>query len=196
MTVAVGVVQGAPESGVWLAADTMATRGPFVDYDTNKVTLCAEGRVALAISGYLQGQTIAERAIETALTCGANERLSLSVLVRMIRDGYAAVDWTPSREDGAPAYWDQVYLITDGWRIWLIECHLEARLRGRYDAIGSGGEVALGALHVLVGGSENVLDPEHAVQAAIEAANAHSRYCGGGVTKVFVPRPEKELIVP
>lgn len=69
------------------------------------------------------------------------------------------------------------------WRHWLF--HLSSLgnaepEQATYSAVGSGEDVATGALHALTRATD--LKPRELVVAAVEAANDHLITCGGGVT--------------
>lgn len=200
MTVAVGVIE---PGGIYLAADTMVTRGETTEYDATKVFVYGEYGLGFAISGYLHGAQILGDAIHATMDPVTGDQLaarpttlSMRELMHNLRLQLVASGWDPDCENGQPPSWDQAYLITDGASLWAIECHMSARRRRDYDAIGAGMEVALGALHVTRAGGGELFSAEDAAIFAVEACNQHSRYCGGSAKIRYIEKPETEVLVP
>lgn len=198
MTVAAGLIaDGADAPGVWLASDSMAARGETVEYDMSKVIRCADGRIGFVSSGYALGLRLMAEVVESILA--EHPLLVMTELAHQMRAKYEEVGWTPAQQAGAPASWDQHYILTDGLTLWSIGCDLDARRKDHYTAIGGGAEVALGAMHALTRGGlrdpGGDVTPERIIRHAVEAAINHSAYAGGGVKTSFVVRPEFPLVI-
>ena len=187
MTVAVGVFQGTPQPGVWLAADTLAMRGD-TKHHVSKIVRFEGG--AFALSGHMLGKDMGGKVVESCLANGG--LLSMAEFVLKTRAAYEDLSWSPIVSDGTPAWWDQTFLLTDGSSIVTVQCDLNWIDYKEYAVTGCGGEVALGSLHT--SGGQGYTARQRA-DMAVGAACEHSRGCGGKPEVVFMPRG-KRVIVP
>ncbi len=185
MTIAVGVIQGDPTPGVWLAADTLAI-GQGVKHHVRKIQKCVDGTLAFVTAGSLLGRDIARDVVNLR----SPGEMSMVDLARKLRTQYQAFGWKCNPTDGGPEWWDQSFLVTDGSSLWHVACDLHPLEFQGHWAIGNGVEVALGSLHT----SQGRLLSGIRATLAVEAACEYAQYCGGEVESVFVPRGERVLL--
>ena len=96
---------------------------------------------------------------------------------RAIRTDYPYINEQSRSEDKTPfADLDATFLIASPGGIFLVSSNMSVSMFNKYYAIGSGGDFALGALHVLY---EHRSDPVDLVEQAVAAAKAYEGGCGG-----------------
>jgi ATP-dependent HslUV protease, peptidase subunit HslV len=73
---------------------------------------------------------------------------------------------------------DSTFLIASQAGLFCVSANMSVMELAKYQAIGSGAEVALGAIHALY---DMNLSPEEIARKAIRAAMDHNIYCGGDI---------------
>jgi len=94
---------------------------------------------------------------------------------RVLHDRYSFVKDQAGDSDSPFGSLDSHFLVVAPTGIYSVSSDLSVLRIERYFAIGSGAEVAMGAMHALYGGDE---DAEAIARRSVEAAVAHNIHCG------------------
>lgn len=98
---------------------------------------------------------------------------------RDLRKEYPFVNDQPGKESDSPfANLDATFLIASPGGIFLVSSNMSVSEFRQYYAIGSGGDYAIGACHVLF---DSVRDPAEIARRSVAAAIAYDSSCGGEV---------------
>lgn len=160
MTVAVGLYT---KAGVSLLADRRTSFGNAI---LENCKIRKAGRYHYVSAGFTAARDVFDEALSRAST------------VSRLRSIVDLTSWTPNTGPGEPMTVDVLALVTDGKKLWRIDGGFVAyEVTTPFDAIGSGGQAALGALHAGA-------TPEQ----AIEIAGRICWNCGNGHDRVDVPK--------
>lgn len=97
-------------------------------------------------------------------------------LVRVIDESLKEAGWSRSRAEGLPKCEDLAFLVlSGGGKIFAVQSDLSVLQPARYYAIGSGYQVATGALFA----TDGRISAKRAVQTALEASVSHLTTCAG-----------------
>ena len=181
MTVIAGVED---RNRVWLAGDSRwSDEEAFTDSTSSKVWRSGGWVVGFSGSGRpgsLFRYTLDMPNAPKQATSSEIERLILRDLLSAIGKTLvdAGIEITYG-DDKDSEYADWGLLVGVAGQLWEIDSNLQATRSGlRYNAIGTGGHLALGALSVL---PRTALTAEQRLREAVGAAITHSPGCGGKV---------------
>jgi len=182
MSVIVAVRQG---SQIVIAADTQDNFGDLRPPPENHEALKLRevGDAVLGCSGWALYDDIFGHYLEKQKRVALRDRRSIfDFFVRFwkeLRRTYPFVNDQPGKDADSPfVNLDATFLVASPAGIFLVSANMSVSEFQQYYAIGSGGDYALGAMHVLYGGKEKA---ETIAERAVRAGMAYDACCGGRV---------------
>jgi ATP-dependent protease HslVU (ClpYQ) peptidase subunit len=193
MSVAVAVQKGRT---IAIAADTQENFGDrrVLRGDHNSSKIMKVGASYLAQTGWgLYENILGDYLVKSGTPRFRNEREIFGFFNRFwkrMRKDYSFVNDQPMEDDKSPfADLDASFLIANSHGIFHVTGQMSVTRFTRFDAVGSGGPYALGALHTLY---DEKLDAEEIARRACAAALHFDISCGGALD-VFTVRLQGSL---
>ena len=185
MTTIVGCVQN-PGSGVVLMGDNQKDCGGRRFIGEQKILEFDQGHVAIGFVG------VSAIRLAARLQLNLYESMPIAEVSKQLRTMFDNIELSPEKETETPCY-PFAALVALGNRLFEIHCDLTWTEHSTATAIGSGGDVARGAIASAFW--FNVADrskPELFCSNIIQIAKSHDIYTGDPVEGVFVkPRPQE-----
>lgn len=169
------------ETGVTLGWDSLTTAGNS-QYSTQRSKVVVNGEVVFAVAGAVSVANVLEFMHVPPVDRADPRRWAVRVLMPAVRAALAGAGMLEQRS--GTSMMPNVLMVVVAGRLFDIgpDFSVDARA-ARFEAIGSGAQFALGALHAAAG------SPAERVRAALRAATALDAYTGGPTHVAFVASP-------